>query len=135
MRFFKLIRIASLADGMFGVLLDDNIPFCVTLERPWKDNQRNISCIPKGSYVCLRWDSPKFGETFQVTNVKDRSYILFHSGNIDEDSHGCILLAEMFEPLWGEDAILNPYPGKAMKEFMSRLKGSNGFALKIEEVF
>ena len=133
MRFFKLIRVASLADVTFGVLLDDDIPFCVTLERPWRNNQRNISCIPKGGYVCLKKDSPKFGKTYEVQKVEGRSHILFHKGNIADDTHGCIILGEMYEPLNEKNAVLSS--GKAFKEFMSRLEGSNGFALKIEEAW
>ena len=133
MRFFKLIRVASLADGTFGVLLDDNVPFCVTLERPWKDNQRNISCIPKGGYICKRIMSPKFGDTFEVQLVPDRSHILFHKGNLKEDTHGCIILGEMFEPLNEQNAVLSS--GKAFKEFKWRTVDKDFFTLKIEEAW
>lgn len=135
MRFFKLVRVASLADCTLGVLLDDDVPFCVTLERPWKDNQRNISCIPADGYICKRVDSPKFGDTFEVQKVPGRSLIRIHSVNIPKDTHGCIGLAEMFESMFGEIAIKNPIPGKAMNEFRERTKGINFFSLKIVEVF
>lgn len=122
-----------MADGTFGVFLDDDIPFCVTLELPWKNNERGKSCIPADSYICKRVDSPKFGDTFEVQKVPGRSLIRFHSVNIPKDTHGCIGLAEMFEPMFGQEAIKNPIPGKAMNEFRERTKGINFFTLTIDE--
>ena len=76
-----LKRIASRPDGTFGVLLAEDVPFALTLERPWRDNRRGESCIPTGRYLCTRVNSPKFGMTWHVRNVPDRSEILFHAGN------------------------------------------------------
>lgn len=64
----------------------------ITLERPWKDNTPWISCIPAGHYKCLQVNSPKFGDTWEVTAVPGRSAILFHTGNWVSNSSGCILL-------------------------------------------
>lgn len=131
MRFFKIIRIAFLADCVLGVILDDMIPFALTLERPWKNNQRNISCIPAGSYVCKRIQSPKFGSTFEVQKVEGRSEILFHKGNINDDTHGCILIGEMYEPFGSDTGIAAS--GKGFKEFLSRTADIDFFTLKIED--
>ena len=117
---FCLIRVSYAKYGTFGVLLDRNIPFCVTLERPWLENRRNVSCIPSGTYTCERTLSPKFGETFKVLNVPGRSHILFHKGNLSDDTHGCILVGEYFDALRGKPAILAS--GKAFAEFMERTK-------------
>ncbi len=114
----------------FGVLLDEKIPFCLTLERPWLENRRSVSCIPEGGYLCKRVNSPKFGDTFEVTNVPERSHILFHKGNFFDDTHGCILTGEQYEQLAGQNAIIAS--GKAFKEFMDRLDGINEFVLIIE---
>ena len=51
---------------------------CDTLELPWLDNQKRISCIPEGEYDVIKHVSPKFGECFWVLNVPDRSEILLH---------------------------------------------------------
>lgn len=99
-------RIATGIHGTFGTILYKDIPFAVTLERQWLDNQTGISCIPDGEYRCKRVDSPRFNDTFEVTNVKGRTHILFHAGNIDDDSHGCILVGEQYEKLQGSPAIL-----------------------------
>lgn len=76
-------------------VLDNNnsIEFsCDTLELPWKDNKRNVSCVPSGDYKVVKRYSPKFGNHFHLTNVKDRSYILIHKGNYYTDIRGCILV-------------------------------------------
>lgn len=93
------------------------------------DNQQNISCIPAGTYICKRVISPKFGETFEVTYVPGRSHILFHKGNLAEDTHGCIIVGEYFDPLYGEHAVLSS--GKAFKEFFAILDGIDEFTLVI----
>tara|TARA_R110001599_G_C11729327_1_gene606543 strand:+ start:93 stop:503 length:411 start_codon:yes stop_codon:yes gene_type:complete len=69
---------------------------CDTLELPYKDNQRSISCIPVGQYkVRLRTARESSSRDYLhllVEDVKDRSYILFHRGNTAKDSRGCILV-------------------------------------------
>ena len=128
-----LKRIVSNADGTFGVLLDmsGTIPFALTLEDKWKDNAPFESCIPSGVYDCKRIHSLKFGETFEVVKVVNRTNILFHAGNIDEDTQGCILIGEEFGELYGKTAILSSRRG--FNEFMERLNGHAEFLLYIVE--
>ena len=63
-----------------------------TLERPWVFNERKISCIPTGTYLVKRHISPKFGQCFKIQDVKGRSDILIHSGNVVNDTLGCVLV-------------------------------------------
>ena len=63
-----------------------------TLERPWVFNERKISCIPSGTYLVKRHISPKFGQCFKIQDVKGRSDILIHSGNVVKDTLGCVLV-------------------------------------------
>ena len=69
---------------------------CDTLELPYKDNQRNISCIPAGKYkVRLRLARESATRDYLHLLVKDvpnRDYILFHIGNKNSDTKGCILV-------------------------------------------
>ena len=128
-KYFTIIRSPSTEDGTFGMMLDDMIPFCLTLERQWLNNKTGESCIPDGNYACKRVNSPKFGNTFEVTNVSNRSHILFHKGNLMDDSHGCIILGEQFEPLNRKNAVLAS--GKAFTEFIERTKNIDEFKLFI----
>ena len=132
-----LKRIATSGErGTFGVLLDDQEPFCVTLEPPLilqEDGKTtpNISCIPTGVYVSSRVDSPRFGKTFEVKDVEGghRTHILFHKGNSAfQDTKGCILLAEGF----GYTGVERSTQG--FNEFMERLEPWDHFALQITEV-
>lgn len=130
MKHFKLFRFPSIEDGTFGVLLDESVPFCLTLERPWLNNGVGKSCIPDGEYICKRINSAKFGMTFEVCDVLGRTAILFHTGNLMDDSHGCIILGEQYDPLGGRNAVL--VSGKAFQEFLFRLTGENTFKLTIK---
>jgi hypothetical protein len=115
----ELIRIGESKDSTFGVLMDEKI-ICLTLEDKWHNNEQNVSCIPNGEYDCVKWHSPKFGDTFMVTHVPDRSYILFHWGNTDEDTYGCILVGEKIGEVNGELGIVNSlYTHKKLMEYLT----------------
>lgn len=65
---------------------------CDTLELPYRLNDKNISCIPTGKYKVSRRFSGKYGWHFILHEVKDRSFILIHSGNYYTHTRGCILV-------------------------------------------
>jgi hypothetical protein len=109
---------------------EDGVPFALTLERAWRDNAPFSSCIPTGTYQCVRHRSPRFGETFLVTDVPGRDNILFHKGNIDDDTAGCILVGEAFNFVKGEDGITSSEAGFA--EFMRLMSNMDTFTLVIE---
>jgi len=71
----------------------------VTLERPWLNNKKNESCIPTGSYNVEHWNSKDHPNTFHVKDVKDRDYILIHSGNFYNNTAGCILLGGLVDDI------------------------------------
>jgi len=127
----KLVRIEKSEDGTLGMLLMQGHKFCMTLEPPDKGNQRNISCVPCGSYTCKRVDSPKYGNTFEVMDVPNRGHILFHSGNLARHTKGCILLARKIGILENQIAILNSR--STVKEFLRWLKDTHKFELEIVE--
>lgn len=125
-----IIRARS-KNGNFGMMLDDSyMPFAVTAELPWLDNEPNVSCIYDGVFLCVRVKSPKYGDTFEITNVRGRSNILFHKLNIPlKESEGCIGVGEKFEDVNGQDAIQDSKHG--YDEFMELMKGVDSFALEI----
>ena len=85
-------------ESTIGELFLNGERFCDTLELPYRDNQRSISCIPVGEYkVRLRYARESATRNYLhllVEDVKDRSYILFHRGNTAKDTRGCILVGQ-----------------------------------------
>ncbi len=124
-----LLRVGQSDKGTFGVLRYGDVPFAVTLERPWLDNQKSLSCIPSGSYSCHRVDSPKFGNTFEVQGVPNRAHILFHKLNTINETQGCIGVGEEFAGSYDCPAIANSKHG--FEEFLSLLYGRYQFDLLI----
>ena len=91
-----LIRDTFSKESTIGELFLNGERICDTLENPWQDNQRNISCIPEGVYP-VRLRLPRESATrdyihLLVKDVKDRDYILIHIGNTAKDTSGCILV-------------------------------------------
>ncbi len=123
-------RVAYNATETMGVLKVNNVPRMLTLEDPWQTNKTNISCIPQGSYTCKPYQSPKYPNTFEVIDVPGRDYILFHKGNTNHDTHGCILVGRRFGSLHNENAILEST--QAFGDFLSIVQGLNEFNLTIE---
>ena len=133
MKVIELIRLEDSDDGTFGVLKIDKEPFCVTLE-PWDwENARNKSSIPAQQYILRRYNSPTFGKTYLVENVPGRVGVLFHAGNTEDDTEGCIILARHFGKLKGNRAVLNS--GSTFKEFMNRMDDVSLAHLTIKEVY
>lgn len=85
----ELERICYHPQGTLGTLTVSGETF-YTVENPWLDNQRNISCIPTGEYGLIWRESPRFGYTYLVDGVPDRTYILLHPANFPTDVQGCI---------------------------------------------
>ena len=92
-----LVRNVDNGTETLGTLTTNDNQFqCRTLERPWKNNQTNISCIPKGTYiVSWRFMLRELRYRYQVLNVPNRSGIFFHIGNFFFNSAGCILLGSL----------------------------------------
>ena len=84
-----------------------------TIERPWLNNQPNISCIPEGTYK-LKWrhsntitriTKGRHTHGYEICNVPDRSHILLHPGNYSSDVEGCIAVGKGLTVLLGQVAI------------------------------
>lgn len=87
----NLIRNERIADGVFGEVHLYGGLVLQTIEDDWVNNQPHISCIPHGMYQLQRTIYHKHGyETFEVMHVTDRSRILIHPANTEEDLEGCI---------------------------------------------
>jgi hypothetical protein len=79
------------AEGVNGELYINAAMECYTIELPWADNRRNVSCIPEGTYVLEKRYSKKHGWHLHVTGVKDRNLVLVHPANdAKKELRGCI---------------------------------------------
>ncbi len=67
-----------------------------TLELPWRENQRRISCIPGGMYTAIYRYTDRFRGHFHILDVENRTKILIHAGNFTGQTEGCLLPGEKF---------------------------------------
>jgi hypothetical protein len=78
-------------DGSNGELTNESSLVCHTIELPWLQNRRNVSCIPDGRYRLLSRYSPKHKLHLHVADVPGRSNILVHPANhAKRELLGCI---------------------------------------------
>lgn len=116
----RIIRVEeNFTHGTFGVLLLNTSAFCVTLEPPDILNEQNLSSIPAQQYMVEMTTSPKYGNVYEIQNVPGRSHCLFHAGNTEEHTEGCILLGRNFGRLGVDRAIL--CSGATLAEFHQAL--------------
>ncbi|MFH4967495.1 DUF5675 family protein [Gaetbulibacter sp. M240] len=78
-------------EGTNGALFINYHFFCFTIELPWLENEKKVSCIPEGTYEVV----PRFSEHFKhhllIKKVPNRQLILIHGGNdAHRDLEGCI---------------------------------------------
>jgi hypothetical protein len=98
-----------------------------TLENPWRNNGPDSS-IPAGTYTCKRVQSPTRGNTFEITGVPRRSHILFHAGNDERDTLGCVLLGMRTN---GKNYI---YDSRiAVKKFLDLTKDMDEFEIEVKD--
>jgi hypothetical protein len=86
----QLLRI-YFPNGTNGELWYGGQLICHTIELPWLNNQRNISCIPEGIYKLQRRFVEKFQWHLVVYKVPKRQLILIHpANNAKLQLRGCI---------------------------------------------
>ena len=119
--------------GTFGVLLINKQLFCLTLEPRDEENANDISSIPAQQYMCKKYSSPRYPNTFQVMHVPNRTNVLFHAGNVSNNTMGCILLGRSVGTVNGKRGVLDS--NATMKEFMEIMSPYASFTLTIKEVY
>jgi len=113
--------------GAFGRILEIDL---FTLEHAYPVGLSDFAPkVPGGTYTCVRGvhqllDRPPF-ETFQIRNVPGHVGILFHCGNTENDSEGCILLG-LYKSANG---IIESR--SAFSKFMKLQEGVNDFEVTI----
>jgi hypothetical protein len=121
----EIIREEMSSECTIGKLFIDGKYECFTLELPWKENTRKISCIPTGTYKLVHRTSPKYKEHLHVTGVPNRDLILIHTGNSAKDILGCILVGTAkAKDFIGHSRV-------AMQALMTKMKGKTDITLTI----
>jgi hypothetical protein len=121
-----LTRFSQNSDQTLGIMAvnDDNghtLAAFPTLELPWKDNARRISCVPTGRYKVSKRRSPRFGMSFILHDVPDRDFILIHVGNWVDHTKGCILPGTGFQDV-NSDGLLDVVSSrKAMNRLLEMM--------------
>ncbi len=129
---FALVRVSVKPDGCFGVLLQNGDPFAVTLEHVYADDSGLSVKIPAGVWLCQStWFMHGGYRTFEVTGVPGHTRLLFHIGNVPEDSEGCVLVGSMFGKPLGVPGLL--CSKAAFADFMERLAGRKEFLLEVRQ--
>lgn len=113
--------------GVGGELFNERGQFLAySIEQPWKDNKRFVSCIPVGEYNIEAFNSPHHGQvavlvnhdldiyaTQQEAEHGGRYSCLIHTANWSHELQGCIALGTGLS--WGKDADPNiDYPPNLM---------------------
>lgn len=124
-----LTRTRFTEQGIFGELTTDGRFLGVTLEHSFQCEP----ALPEGEYVCVRGLHRLEGmtsgfETFEITGVPGHSGILFHVGNYNRDSKGCVLLGERAL----DTMILESE--KSFQAFMASLSGVDRFPLVVRRL-
>lgn len=83
------------ADGTNGTIYYQGVPICHSIELPWRNNERGVSCIPEGVYELKLRFTDHFGRHYLVKDVPGRTMILVHPFNhAVKESRGCIAPVE-----------------------------------------
>jgi hypothetical protein len=110
MNTLSMVRTHQLVTQTKGELfvLDENAKIlfqCFTLELPWRNNERKVSCIPTGEYdIVTRW-SQKYTNHLHILDVPNRDFILIHEANFVRQLEGCIAVGRRRIDIDGDGLI------------------------------
>ncbi len=125
-----LQRLDYREDGIFSELLkEDGSVLAFTCEHSYNHRPK----LYLGTFICKRGthrlhSGPPF-KTFEVTGVNGHSGILFHKGNTQVDSNGCILVGEEFGVIDDKKSVLRSK--EAFATFIAAVSGLDEFTLLV----
>lgn len=132
-----LKRTSYRSDGIFGELsTSDGKLIAHTLEHAYSDGTGGWAPkIPDGQWTCQRGPHRLHGMTndfitFEIMNVPGHDNLLFHWGNYNKDSEGCVLLGELETSTGGVHMVTNSR--STFAKFMAWQAGLNSFSLSVE---
>lgn len=133
-----LLRTDRNDQGTFGIFNTNDFK-CHSVELPWRDNTKRISCIPVGEYKCELILTNRYGYAYWVRDVPGRSEVLIHGGNWAGDttrgwrthSAGCILLGTHRGVAQDQKCVVISQPAlRSVRQVMN----NEPFLLTVEEV-
>lgn len=102
----QVIRYRRTEESTQGIMFLDGEFFCYTIEKPWKNNEKSVSCIPPDTYKLdfrrdvtpltseyrgrFKW----FDYHLEVKDVPGRTGIYIHVGNSEKDVLGCLAVGK-----------------------------------------
>lgn len=131
-----LTRKAWRSDGIFSVLTDEHGNVVAhTLEHSYPDSPAGwMAKIPEGTYACVRGPHRLHGMTedfitFEITGIDGHTDLLFHWGNWNKDSEGCVLVGQSEVNSGGVEMVTASQA--TFVKFMTLQAGINTFTLTV----
>jgi hypothetical protein len=127
--------------GEATLSIDGNIVFQFkTLELAWLNNERQISCIPEGTYNVKVRTSQKYKRHLHILDVPNRSYILIHPANFagsknpktgKSDLLGCVAVGKTHNDLDNDGILDITHSISTMKILMGMIKDNDVITITI----
>lgn len=151
MQTLELYREKSTDMGTKGDLYAGDKFICHTLEPPWRDNAKNVSCIPPGRYEVEYLRKSASGKYRDVYHIKDamahvsaivsRDGVLVHMGNwagdvsmgYKSDSEACVLPCMGFTV--DDTRQVMGYDSKTALQAIHEAVGRDSFILEVYGVW
>lgn len=118
---YRIERVYLATETLGSFYNQDGIIIAKTLELPWRNNARSISCIPEGLYYVIK-QPPKADRQypyFRLPKVEGRTGILIHRITYVSGLKGCIGVGSRFHD-FNKDGVLD------MAESSVKLKWMTG---------
>ncbi len=87
------------------------------IERGDRNNERNVSNVPTGTYPLVWENSPKFGMVWELKDVPNRSECKIHVANMWDEINGCIAPGTYLGELNADGYYDTLASGDALKRF------------------
>jgi hypothetical protein len=128
----ELKTVAVRPDGCYSVLLWDGRPFAVSVERTFDQGEARHGksvVIPNGRLRCTPDFYNRGGYATYQIHVEGHTDVLFHKGNLETHSLGCVIVGESFGQLSGKTAVLDSKGG--FEEFIRLTGGVPEFYMEV----
>ena len=94
-----------------------------SMELPWEDNERNISCVPAGMYKLVFEYSDRFKKKlWELKGVIDRSECKIHAANYARQLNGCISPGREHLDIDGDGARDVTFSGMTLNAFHTAMQ-------------